>query len=112
MVVRRRVARRRHRRDAAACDGGTARRGGDAVHPALLCAVEGSGRVFGPYRASSLFECRVHFDYGAAAKRLDVDAALAVTLAGAHLYVCGPPPFIDFVLERVTCLAFAGPAET
>ena len=42
----------------------------------------------------------LHFDDGAAAQRLDIDAALAVTLARAHLYVCGPPPFIDFVLER------------
>ncbi|MUI11364.1 2Fe-2S iron-sulfur cluster binding domain-containing protein [Massilia dura] len=39
-----------------------------------------------------------HFDTGAPDQKLDLPAVLASSPAGAHLYVCGPKGFIDFVM--------------
>lgn len=39
-----------------------------------------------------------HFDDGAAAQKLDLDAVLAHPSDGVHLYVCGPKGFMDAVL--------------
>ena len=41
---------------------------------------------------------RLHFDDGAAAQQLDLNAVLAQPEAGTHLYVCGPKGFMDAVL--------------
>ncbi len=41
----------------------------------------------------------LHHDDGAAAQRLDLPALLQGAPAGAHLYVCGPRGFIDWVLQ-------------
>lgn len=40
-----------------------------------------------------------HFDDGAPAQKLDLDATLARPEDGVHLYVCGPKGFIDAVLS-------------
>lgn len=42
---------------------------------------------------------RFHFDGGEAGRQLDIGAALAEAPAGAHLYVCGPQPFITAVQD-------------
>lgn len=49
---------------------------------------------------ASAFADRVafHFDDGAAAQRLDLDALLAAPQPGTHLYVCGPQGYLDAVL--------------
>ncbi len=41
----------------------------------------------------------LHHDDGASAQRLDLPALLQGAPAGAHLYVCGPRGFIDWVLQ-------------
>ena len=41
---------------------------------------------------------KIHFDDGPAEQRLDVEAAVAGWTLDAHLYVCGPAGFIDWVL--------------
>jgi vanillate monooxygenase ferredoxin subunit len=43
-------------------------------------------------------QVQFHFDDGAPAQKLDLDALLATPQAGAHLYVCGPKGFMDAVL--------------
>jgi vanillate O-demethylase ferredoxin subunit len=50
--------------------------------------------------AASSFADKVHFhfDDGAAAQRLDLNALLTQPQAGTHLYVCGPKGFMDAVL--------------
>lgn len=50
--------------------------------------------------ATTPFASRVqhHFDDGAAAQKLDIEATLQAAPAGAHLYVCGPQGFMDAVL--------------
>lgn len=40
-----------------------------------------------------------HFDDGAPAQKLDLDALLASPADGVHLYVCGPKGFMDAVLS-------------
>jgi len=40
-----------------------------------------------------------HFDDGAAGQKLDMAALLARPPGGVHLYVCGPPGFMDAVLN-------------
>lgn len=52
---------------------------------------------------------RLHLDDGDAAQKLDLPAALAAAPAGSRLYVCGPPGFIDFVVN--TAKAQGWPAE-
>jgi vanillate O-demethylase ferredoxin subunit len=40
-----------------------------------------------------------HFDDGPDEQRFDLPACLATPLTDTHLYVCGPKPFMDVVLE-------------
>jgi vanillate O-demethylase ferredoxin subunit len=40
-----------------------------------------------------------HVDDGPPEQRLEIDRALGPTNAGKHIYVCGPPAFIAFVLD-------------
>ncbi|RKT22861.1 vanillate O-demethylase ferredoxin subunit [Paraburkholderia sp. RAU2J] len=40
-----------------------------------------------------------HFDTGDQAQKFDIEATLANTQAGTHLYVCGPRGFMDAVLD-------------
>ena len=57
------------------------------------------------YRAQTFF----HFDDGKAAQKLDIDAVLRSPHANRHLYVCGPPGFLEFVRDRARRLGWAGP---
>jgi vanillate O-demethylase ferredoxin subunit len=57
---------------------------------------------------SAPFADRVHFhfDDGAASQRLDIVAVLAQAGSGAHLYVCGPGGFIDWVVGAAEAASF------
>jgi vanillate O-demethylase ferredoxin subunit len=57
--------------------------------------------AFAAELASAGFASRVelHHDDGPPGQRFRLDAALAPGETGAHLYVCGPGGFIDFVTE-------------
>jgi len=60
--------------------------------------------------ASSAFAGRthLHLDDGPPGQRLDLDAVLNNQAeAGAHIYVCGPKGFIDFVLAAAAAQGFA-----
>jgi len=48
-----------------------------------------------------------HFDDGAAAQRLDIEATLGQPNAGTHLYVCGPTGFIDWVVKAAERLGWS-----
>lgn len=48
-----------------------------------------------------------HFDDGAPAQKLDLDATLAHPEDGVHLYVCGPKGFIDAVLATARARGWA-----
>lgn len=50
--------------------------------------------------AASSFAAQVqfHFDSGAPGQKLDLQPLLASPDAGTHVYVCGPPGFIDYVV--------------
>jgi vanillate O-demethylase ferredoxin subunit len=48
--------------------------------------------------ASFAGRVQFHFDDGAAAQKLDLNAVLARPQPGTHLYVCGPKGFMDAVL--------------
>ena len=50
---------------------------------------------------------RFHFDDGAPEQRLDLPAALGPHDAGAHVYVCGPAGFIQYVTQAAQGLGFA-----
>jgi vanillate O-demethylase ferredoxin subunit len=65
------------------------------------CARSKARTAFVPRIEASAFASRVafHFDDGAAAQRLDLDAVLSRQEPGRHLYVCGPKGFMDAVLE-------------
>ncbi len=41
-----------------------------------------------------------HFDDGDPSQRLDIDSVLKDPQASRHLYVCGPPGFLEFVRSR------------
>lgn len=58
--------------------------------------------------AASAFAARVqyHFDDGDAAQKLDLEAQLAAPSADAHLYVCGPTGFIDWVVQAAQRLGW------
>ena len=47
-----------------------------------------------------------HFDDRAAAQKLDLDAALGPPDGGAHVYVCGPTGFIDWVVQTAQRLGW------
>jgi vanillate O-demethylase ferredoxin subunit len=61
---------------------------------------------------ASSFANRVHFhfDSGEPGQKLDLPSVLAQGGSGAHLYVCGPAGFIDFVTS--TAAASGWPAES
>ena len=50
----------------------------------------------------------VHFDDGDAAQRLDPARDLPAPEEGAHLYVCGPTGFMDWVIASAGALGFPG----
>ena len=52
---------------------------------------------------------RFYFDAGAAARKLDLEAALRAAPRGTHIYVCGPSGFIDHVTG--TARALGWPAD-
>lgn len=43
---------------------------------------------------------RTHFDDGAAEQRLDLSVVFGQPAAGAHIYVCGPAGFMDWVIAE------------
>lgn len=49
-----------------------------------------------------------HFDDGDPAQKLDIAAVLARPGAAKHLYVCGPPGFLQFVREQARLGGWAG----
>ena len=55
-----------------------------------------------PYAAS----VRLHFDDGDPAQRLDPAHDFPMPSSGAHLYVCGPTGFMDWVIGSATKLGF------
>ena len=73
------------------------------------CSRSPSRAGFGARIAASPYAKRVHFhfDDGAAAQKLDIDAALGSPAPGVHLYVCGPSGFIEFVLKAAAAKGFA-----
>ncbi|MCL2656491.1 MAG: PDR/VanB family oxidoreductase [Betaproteobacteria bacterium] len=99
--------------------------GGIGITP-MLCmahALHDEGRAFAMHycarsreRAAFLtqldqapFADRVqcHFDDGAPAQQLDIEALLSAADAGVHLYVCGPKGFMDAVLAAARKLGWA-----
>ncbi|WP_321821576.1 MULTISPECIES: PDR/VanB family oxidoreductase [unclassified Burkholderia] len=61
--------------------------------------------------SESLYASRVrfHFDDGPEDQRFNADEVLRASLAlNAHLYVCGPGGFLDFVLERARDAGWSG----
>ena len=56
-------------------------------------------RVFAPHAA-------IHVDDEGADQQLGLDALLGAQPAGAHVYVCGPSGFMDFVLEKAGAAGF------
>lgn len=64
---------------------------------------------------------RCHFDAGAPSERLNLDSAIGPPDTGTHLYVCGPPGFMGWVLAGARALGwpeaqlhkeyFAAPAQ-
>jgi vanillate O-demethylase ferredoxin subunit len=65
------------------------------------CARSASRAAFLPALRAAPYAHRValHFDDGAAAQKLDIDAELAAASPGTHLYVCGPSGFMAWVLQ-------------
>lgn len=49
---------------------------------------------------------RLHMYYDDQDQRIDFDALLSSQPAGTHLYVCGPAPMIEHVLERATAMGW------
>jgi vanillate O-demethylase ferredoxin subunit len=74
------------------------------------CARSPQRAAFRERLLGSGFAGRVHFHYGAAARKLDLAALLAAPHLDFHLYVCGPPGFIDHVLDSARALGWA-PAQ-
>ena len=72
------------------------------------CARSRQRAAFADYFASCRFADRVqlHLDDGALAQKLDIDAALGAAPAGTHIYVCGPPSFIEWVLQAAQAKGF------
>jgi len=48
------------------------------------------------YRANTSF----HYDDGAPSQKLDIELVLRDPCANRHIYVCGPPGFLQFVRDR------------
>lgn len=65
------------------------------------CARSADRAAFVERIRRSSFATKVHFHYddGDAAQKLDLGAVLEAAGADAHLYVCGPSGFIDFVTK-------------
>jgi vanillate O-demethylase ferredoxin subunit len=65
------------------------------------CARGASRMAFaGRIRNGALAEhTQLHFDDGASQQKLDLDRDLGGHRPGAHVYVCGPTGFMDFVLS-------------
>jgi vanillate O-demethylase ferredoxin subunit len=80
-----------------------------ATRSVLLAGGSPSRTGFRERIAASPYADRVHlhFDDGDAAQKLDIDAALGTPGAGAHIYVCGPSGFIDYVLKAAAAKGFA-----
>lgn len=59
--------------------------------------------------AQAPYTARVHhhYDDGAAAQKLDLNALLTQAPAGSHLYVCGPQGYMDAVLGGARTLGWA-----
>ena len=58
-------------------------------------------------RASTFADrVRFHFDDGEASQNFDLDAALRAAPRGAHIYVCGPSGFIDYVTGTARALGW------
>jgi vanillate monooxygenase ferredoxin subunit len=92
--------------------------GGIGITP-LLCMAQRLAAVRAPFelhyctqtRARTAFFDRIghsayasnvffHFDDGDPSQKLDIAALLAENGAARHLYVCGPPGFLQFVRDR------------
>jgi len=76
----------------------------DAPFTMHYCCKSSDRAAFHRHIAASDYASRVHFhfDDGADAQRLDVATAIprwSPDLKDAHLYVCGPGGFIDFIVE-------------
>ena len=73
------------------------------------CSRSPSRTGFRGHIAASAYADRVHFhfDDGDASQKLDIEAALGTASADAHVYVCGPSGFIDFVLKAAAAKGFA-----
>ena len=56
------------------------------------------------YRSNTFF----HFDDGDPSQKLDIDSVLSDPREGRHLYVCGPPGFLEFVRSRARQHTWAG----
>jgi len=65
------------------------------------CARTRARAAFVRRMALSSFAARVHlhFDDGPPEQRLEIKDVLGGTTDDAHLYVCGPPSFIEYVLQ-------------
>jgi len=75
------------------------------------CSRSAQRAAFAGRIKSSAYADRVqfHFDDGAAEQKLDLAAVVNAAVPGAHLYVCGPTGFMDWVLA--TGRAAAWPEE-
>jgi len=74
-----------------------------------VCARSRARAAFQARLAAADFSSRVHghFDDGADAQKLDIEALLVGARHGTHLYVCGPKGFMDAVLDAARSGAWA-----
>ena len=81
----------------------------DAGFEMHYCTRSVSRTAFVQRIRSSTFADRVqfHFDDGEPAQKLDIQAVLAMPDAHAHLYICGPKGFMDFVIDSARKLGWA-----
>ena len=81
----------------------------DAGFEMHYCTRSASRTAFVQRIRSSTFADRVqfHFDDGEPAQKLDIQAVLAMPDAHAHLYICGPKGFMDFVIDSARKLGWA-----
>ena len=73
------------------------------------CARSKSRAAFHDRIAAAPFADRVafHFDDGEPDQKLHITEALGAPDPGVHVYVCGPAPFIDFVLGAAEAAGFS-----
>ena len=66
------------------------------------CTRSQARAAFAQRLSAPAFSSHVHFHYddGPADQRLNIDRVLAERDDSTHIYVCGPPPFIEFVLNQ------------